>query len=307
MSNLFVPIIPANLTWRDGLPYSLDYQDVYQSAAGAIEQSNHVFINGNRLLERWANLDNEQVFHIAETGFGTGLNFLVTWKLWEQYAPQARLNFISVEQHPLTKEDLRRCFDNWPELREYSEQLLNSYPPLIPGFHQLHFSKGKVTLILILAEASSGLEQLLVCGDSLLEEQLRTASIDAWYLDGFAPKKNEQMWSEQLLGIIAMLSKEGTTIATYTVAAKVKLLLKRYGFIWQKHKGLGIKRHMLTACMTTKDYYRHTRHTLGLLAPLIRPNQKRRLLSEQGWRGVSPLMLWLNVGGRLKSLRAVIL
>lgn len=250
MSHLFVPIVTADLDWSHDLPFSLQFNDIYHAVESGIQQSRHVFIDGNNLTNRWLELPQEvqSIFNIAETGFGTGLNFLLTWKLWEQYAPEnASLHYFSCEKHPLKRDDLIRSLKLWPELSTYADQFINCYPILTPGYHSLSFANGRIKLTLMLGDVLDCFEQLLICGDSTLEDQLRSGFIDAWYLDGFSPKKNEQMWSESLIALIALLSQENTTLATYTAAALVKSRLRKAGFVLEKKKGFGPKRHMVSA------------------------------------------------------------
>lgn len=270
MSSPFVPIEKAELDWHENLPFSIQYNDIYHSSNGGLQQSRHVFIEGNCLLERWQNFKTNSScqFTIAETGFGTGLNFLLTWQLWEQYAPDtAKLHYISCEKHPLAYEDLQKSLNNWPQLDSYAVQLLEQYPVLTPGYHHLSFNNGRVILTIMLGEALDCFEQLLICGEPNLELSLRTSFIDAWYLDGFAPSKNEKMWSASLISVISMLSKHGTTLATYSAAAQVKKNLVDYGFTVQKKKGFGPKRHMITASFNKpqnfKSKYRHTPWHIG--------------------------------------------
>lgn len=247
MSNPFVPVKTAELDWHQGLPFSIQYDDIYHSAASGIEQSRYVFVDGNNLIERWRALSHER-FTVAETGFGTGLNFLLTWLLWEQYAPKtAHLHFISCEKHPLAPSDLIKSLNIWPVLEKQAQQLIAAYPILTPGYHHLSFADGRVTLTLMLGDALESYEQLLICGEARLERELRSSFVDAWYLDGFAPKKNQSMWSESLMKVVAMLSKAGTTLATYTAAGTVKEQLREHGFTVEKKKGFGPKRHMLCA------------------------------------------------------------
>ncbi len=249
MSNLFVPIQTADLNWYQGLPFSIKYDDVYHSFASGIEQSRHVFIEGNDLIHRWQLLEAQALFTIAETGFGTGLNFLLSWSLWERHAPKTScLHFISCEKYPLTLDDLTQSLKAWPQLEKQAQMLIAHYPTLTPGYHYMSFCEGRITLTLMLGDALICYEQLLICGDSPLEKKLRGAFVDAWFLDGFAPQKNKSMWSDELIQIIALLSKKGTTLATYTAAAQVKNSLKQNGFIVEKRKGFGPKRHMITGC-----------------------------------------------------------
>lgn len=270
LSNPFTPIITADVDWLQDLPFSVQFDDIYYSAESGIEQSRHVFIDGNDLINRWKALHDEQksLFTIAETGFGTGLNFLLTWHLWNQYAPKdAHLHYISCEKHPLSLDELQKSLLKWPELAEEATELLAHYPVLTPGYHQLSLARGCVSLTLMLGDALDCYEQLLECGEARLESELRTAFVDAWYLDGFTPRKNEEMWSESLLAIIAMLSRKNTTLATYTVAAPVKAALQHAGFVINKRKGFGSKRHMLIACFNQstilKQKGRHTPWHIG--------------------------------------------
>lgn len=286
----------------DSLPCSSLYEDVYYSVHGGIEQSRYVFVDGNRLIERWTELpaDTTASFNIAETGFGTGLNFLLTWHLWLQHAPEhASLHFISCELHPLSVADLTKALSVWPELAPYAQQLIEQYPVLTPGNHHLIFAKGRVQLTLMLGDAFSCYEQLLVCADSSVEHQLRSAFIDAWYLDGFAPSKNAQMWSDQLFTVITLLSKEHTTVATYTVAATVIKQLTEHGFTVVKKKGFARKKEMLTAHLsvinplklkqrTTPWHMPHRTSLTSKSAIIVGAGLAgcfmARSLAERGWR-----------------------
>lgn len=250
MSNSFVPIQTADLVWRDGLPFSNRFDDIYFSNENGLLEAEHVFITGNNLIKRWQSLseNTDESFVIAETGFGSGLNFLLAWSLWLKYAPNtARLHFISCEKFPLTHNDLTRCLALWPQLQAQADVLLAEYPILTPGFHQLQFENGRVNLTLMLGEAVYCYNQLLICGDVRLEKQLRTSFVDAWFLDGFAPAKNQAMWSEDLFHTVRLLSKTSTTLATFSAAAVVKKNLHAAGFIITKIKGFGRKREMIIA------------------------------------------------------------
>ena len=147
MSKPFVPIETADLKWIQNLPFSKQYNDIYFSMESGIKQSRYVFVDGNDLINRWSMLDQneDQHFTIGETGFGTGLNFLLTWSLWERYAPQsATLHFISCEKNPLKVNDLMRALKNWPELELYTAELIKQYPVLTPGNHHLFFCDGRL-------------------------------------------------------------------------------------------------------------------------------------------------------------------
>lgn len=271
MSNFFVPIKKAELIWHDTLPFSKQYQDIYHSSDGGVDQALYVFASGNDLIKRWQllPLDEPTKFTIAETGFGIGINFLVVWRLWEQYAPKSsQLHFISCEKHPLSIDDLIKSLSFWPQLKVEAQQLIENYPVLTPGYHHLSFCDGRISLTLMLGDALECYEQLLICGEPNLETQLRTAFIDAWFLDGFAPSKNKSMWSEALIKVIAMLSKEKTTtLATYSAAGSVRKSLTQNGFAVEKRKGFGAKRHMICAQFTKIPFKngskRHTPWHIG--------------------------------------------
>ncbi|HHF7344006.1 TPA: bifunctional tRNA (5-methylaminomethyl-2-thiouridine)(34)-methyltransferase MnmD/FAD-dependent 5-carboxymethylaminomethyl-2-thiouridine(34) oxidoreductase MnmC [Legionella feeleii] len=257
MSNPFIPIETADLMWCDGLPFSTRFNDIYFSNENGLLEAEHVFITANNLIERWQRLATEGSgsFAIAETGFGSGLNFLLTWSLWLKYAPQqARLHFISCEKFPLRREELARCLALWPQLKNLALVLQADYPILTPGFHHLQFENGRVNLTLMLGDASQCFHQLLVCGDVKLEAELRANHIDAWFLDGFAPAKNQQMWSEDLFQIIGQLSKPGTTLATFSAAGVVRKNLQAVGFEVKKIKGFGQKREMVVATFKKAEF-----------------------------------------------------
>jgi len=218
----------------DQTPYSSIYQDIYFSRENGLEESRHVFLEGNILPDRWMDTPS---FTIAETGFGTGLNFLATWQLWHRHSgSRSRLHFISVEKHPLDVETLRTCHALFPELGLLSEQLCRQWPGALTGFHRCFLDGGRVSLTLCHGEAHRMLGELI-------------AKIDCWYLDGFSPVRNPEMWSRPVFREIARLSDIGTTIATFTVAGAVQQSLVNHGYRIQKIPGFGKKREMLTGIM----------------------------------------------------------
>lgn len=215
---------------EDGTLFSPRFGDVYASAAGALEETRHVFLTGNGLPDRWRG---RRSFVIVETGFGTGLNFLATWEAWRKSAaPDARLHFLSVERHPLRRADLARMQTFWPELRMLAGELITAYPPLVPGFHRLHFEGGRVTLTLLLGDAVDMLRKL-------------EARADAFYLDGFAPARNPEMWNDDVMRELARLAQPEATAATYSVAGAVRHGLAAAGFVVERREGFGRKREML--------------------------------------------------------------
>lgn len=237
----------AELQWQDdGAPFSARYGDVYFSRSGGLAETRHVFLEANALQQRWRELDaldNPGVFTIAELGFGTGLNFLACWQLWQQTACQRlRLHFISCEKHPLSNDALRKALQQWPELADVSQHLIQQYPPAVPGYHRLLMSRGHP------GDAAVTLD--LYYGDALtlLGRQSSThARVDAWFLDGFSPGLNPDLWSEPLMDTLARLSHRGTTLSSYSVTGRVVRYLKALGFNVEKRQGFGHKRHMLFA------------------------------------------------------------
>ncbi|WP_409287780.1 bifunctional tRNA (5-methylaminomethyl-2-thiouridine)(34)-methyltransferase MnmD/FAD-dependent 5-carboxymethylaminomethyl-2-thiouridine(34) oxidoreductase MnmC [Pseudomonas aeruginosa] len=197
----------AQLDWdENGQPLSRAFGDVYFSRHSGLNETRHVFLATNRLAERFAALGDGEVLCIGETGFGTGLNFLCAWQLFERVAPAgARLEFVSVEKFPLAAADLRRALALWPELAPWSEALLGQYLAVHPGFQRLAFAGGRVGLTLLLGDALECLPQL-------------DARVDAWFLDGFAPAKNPDMWSPVLFAELARLSAPQATLGTFTSA-----------------------------------------------------------------------------------------
>jgi tRNA 5-methylaminomethyl-2-thiouridine biosynthesis bifunctional protein len=227
----FTPIVPAELALRaDGTLYSPRFADVYASSHGALEQARHVFLAGNGLPERWRR---EKDFTLVETGFGAGLNFLATWQAFRTSAPaDARLHYVSVEKHPFRREDLAKIYARHPELAGFTQPLFLQWPALLPGFHRLHFEGGRLGLTLLFGDAAQLLSQLDACAD-------------AFYLDGFAPARNEAMWSDAVFRETARLAAPGATCATYTVAAKVRAGLAAAGFSVEKRRGFAAKQEML--------------------------------------------------------------
>ncbi|MHB1437949.1 MAG: tRNA (5-methylaminomethyl-2-thiouridine)(34)-methyltransferase MnmD, partial [Thiobacillus sp.] len=225
-------IVPACLEFKDGVPYSAAYGDIYHSADGGAGQARHVFLHGCDLPHRWAGRGS---FVVLETGFGTGLNFLTTWAAWRD-DPQrpARLHFLSVEKHPFCADDLARLHALWPEFSALSDEILANWPTLTPGFHRIALDGGRVQLTLMLGDAHDCLPQV-------------QAGVDAFYLDGFAPDCNADLWQPRLFDALAKLARPGAVAASYTVAAVVRQGLTQAGFACEKRAGFGRKRHCLSA------------------------------------------------------------
>lgn len=236
----------AKLAWsEDGQPLSSEFDDVYFSKANGLEETRYVFLHHNRLRERWLQLPTGGHFVTAETGFGTGLNFLAAWQLWRETAPNtATLHFISVEKHPVSRADLQTALALWPELQGLAQELTKLYPAELNGdFHHLQFDNQRVRLTLIIGDATQGFDQLLRGAHP--SQQLPQRGIDAWFLDGFAPAKNPDMWQPELFKLIHKLSAPQATAATFTAAGIVKRGLKENGFDIEKVEGFGHKRDMI--------------------------------------------------------------
>jgi tRNA 5-methylaminomethyl-2-thiouridine biosynthesis bifunctional protein len=231
-------LTPARLAIReDGTPFSADFGDVYYSTDGGPGQAEFVFLAGNGLPERWRHRD---TFTVLETGFGTGLNFLATWKAWlADSARCSRLRFVSIEKHPIGADDLLALHQRWPELARCSEQLRAAWPLPETGLHTLQFEQDRVTLDLHFGDAADVLPRL-------------KEEVDAFYLDGFAPGKNADMWSPAIFRALAAAATPGATLATWTVAAKVRKGLAEAGFSLWKSVGYGRKRDMLRGALRTE-------------------------------------------------------
>ena len=224
----------ADLDWDDeGRPRSRAFDDVYFSLASGLDETRHVFIEQNRLGERFRQLAPGERLVIGETGFGTGLNFLCAWQLFEQCAAStARLHFVSVEKYPLTAADLQRALALWPQLTAQAQPLLQQYVAIHPGFQRLAFDAGRVTLTLLI-------------GDAIEQLTLLDAAVDAWFLDGFAPARNPEMWTPELFAQLARLSAPEATLGTFTSTGWVRRSLKAAGFKMKRVPGIGHKWEVL--------------------------------------------------------------
>ena len=261
----------GNLEWRDGLPLSRVFDDVYFSRSSGIAESRYVFLQQNHLRERWQSLAGDG-FTIGETGFGTGLNFLCAWQLWRECAPpQARLHFVSTELYPLSHADLARALALWPELAPYAQALLAQYCRLAPGWRRFSFDDGRVTLTLLIGDARDTLPQL-------------RAQVDAWFLDGFAPAKNPQLWHEDMLKVIARLSAPGCTLATFTSAGAVRRGLLAAGFNVKRFPGFGSKREMLRGHFATSRPARVVREKrAAVIGGGLSGTATAYSLAQRGW------------------------
>ncbi len=239
-----------DLLWNDGgLPVSREFDDPYFSIDNGLEESRYVFLQYNDLPQRW--LGWQGSFSIVETGFGTGLNFLMTWESWRQTDKHdnAWLHFTSIEKFPLTLSQLQQALALWPQLSELSAQLFARYPLPVAGFHRLVWPEERISLTLIFTDIKEALPQL-------------SGPVHAWYLDGFAPSKNPQMWSEELFSGMRRLTQrqpdqyqgeQPATVATFTSAGIVRRGLLGAGFNVKRVPGYGRKREMLAGSFNRRQ------------------------------------------------------
>ena len=227
----------AEIQWtEDESPRSPSYDDFYYSTVDGLEEAQHVFLRGGKLESRLSS-HSHVTFCIAETGFGTGLNFLLSWKLWrEQPLPRPRLHFVSIENRPLQEGDIRRAVSNWPVLAELAEDLIAHYPLPIPGQHRLLFDDGAVTLDLWWEDLAEAIPDF--------NSQFGKC-IDLWFLDGFSPNRNHAMWTIALYQTMATTCRMGAGFATFTAAGDVRRGLENAGFQVTKSSGWGLKRESM--------------------------------------------------------------
>lgn len=216
----------ARVVFKGGIPFSPEFDDIYFNADDPIGQSEYVF--NSVFDEIWSK---KSEFNVLETGFGAGLNFLCAFKRFKN--SDKFLNFVSIEKTPIARDDLAKIYANFSELADVSGELLDAYPPLIRGFHRLNLAPN-VTLTLCFGDVAEVLDELSFIADAV-------------FMDGFAPAKNEAMWSERVCGKIANLCAFGASVCTYSASGALKRALQNSGFEVNLLKGYGKKREMLRA------------------------------------------------------------
>ncbi len=233
---------PAVIEWEaDGTPYAPRFGDVYHSRAGALGQARHVFLQGNRLAERWQapHPAGRRGFTILETGFGLGSNFLATWDAWRAAAaPPVPLRYVGIEMHPPPRADFERMHAASP-LRPLADQLAARWPEPVAGLHRIELDQGAVILMLVCADADAAVDRLA----TLPEAQ----AVDAFFLDGFAPSRNPALWSPALLSRLGRLAAPDATAATWSSARRVRDALAGAGFVVQRLPGYAGKSEMIVA------------------------------------------------------------
>jgi tRNA 5-methylaminomethyl-2-thiouridine biosynthesis bifunctional protein len=266
------PIRPARIVFAAAEPPAApDFGDIYHPRVGALEQARHVFLHGNGLPGRWAGRSD---FTILETGFGLGNNFLATWQAWRDDAARCeRLHLVSAELHPPTQQDLARAHAESP-LRELAVQLVQAWPPLAPGLHRLVFEGGRVQLTLALGDARALLPQLRLTADAL-------------FLDGFAPARNPELWSPELIKALARRCVKGSTAATWSVAGGLHAALTTAGFKVQRAPGIGGKREITQAVFAPR---------FAMTAAQAPPGDRRALVIGAGLAGAATAQALVRQG-----------
>jgi len=235
----------TNLIWRDGQPYSELFDDIYYSSGGteAIageSEFNHVFFKHNNLAQRWHESD---CFVIAELGFGSGLNCVLTIRQWLKHCVNSNtrktLHYIAIEKHPLSAGSVAALVSRYAELKPICDEILKSYPPAVEATHCRSLFDNQVVIHYKFMDVEKALN----------DENLK---VDAWYLDGFSPAKNPAMWSADVFNKVAVNSADAASCSTYTSAGFVKRNLQQAGFEVAKVKGYGEKREMLVASLKQK-------------------------------------------------------
>ncbi|WP_447577056.1 FAD-dependent 5-carboxymethylaminomethyl-2-thiouridine(34) oxidoreductase MnmC [Achromobacter kerstersii] len=282
MSSSYLPLTPAVTDINaDGTLFSPLYDDVYHSAAGALGQAEHVFLQGNGLPERWRGRDG---FTVCETGFGLGLNFLALWNAWRN-DPQrpAALHMVSMEAHPFTRANLVAQLARYAPapLAELAQALSAQWPALLPGLHRLEFENGAVTLTLGFGDAQ-GLARRL------------NARVDAFFLDGFAPERNPRMWATPLLRDLAKLAAPGATVATWVCTGELRHALQGAGFDVACAPGYGGKGHMTVGTVRTP----------GCAAAALRATVRHAVVVGAGLAGAGMAQSLAGRGWRVTVLDA---
>ncbi|EAU52184.1 tRNA (5-methylaminomethyl-2-thiouridine)(34)-methyltransferase MnmD [Amylibacter sp.] len=211
----------ASLEWQDErTPISIKFDEPYFSIFNGLDETRHVFLSGNNLCQRF-----NSGFHVAELGFGTGLNLLATWQLWIELGHTTPLKFTSFEAFPMTLKDMSHALKNWPELNHLATELIQQ---LESGW----------------TIKTSTLDARIIVGDARKKLKTWNYQADAWFLDGFSPAKNPELWEINLLNSVSDHTAADGTFSTYTAAGFVRRRLSNAGFNVQRIKGYKRKRHM---------------------------------------------------------------
>ena len=221
----------AELAWKDGVPIATRFDDPYYSLKDGLAETQHVFLSGNGLPARFGG-----EFSIAELGFGTGLNFLVTWQAWIDAGAPGRLQFTSFEAFPMAVADMTTALGGFSDVAGLATELTTSWQP---GLGPVQLAKN--------------LTLHVVFGDARETVPIWQGMADAWFLDGFSPAKNPALWEPALLKAVGTHTKPGGTAATYSAAGHVRRSLEAAGFDVERIKGFGRKRHMTRAVQSDAE------------------------------------------------------
>lgn len=214
-----------HVIWHpEGQPVSSLFDDPYFSLQDGAAEARHVFVDGNQLGDRM-----RDGFQVAELGFGTGLNALITWQAWTGMNLPGAVKFTSFEAHPMPADDMARALSAWDQLRPMADQLVAGW------------AEGKTRF------SFQGLQLDVIIGDARSTLPHWQGKADAWYLDGFSPAKNPELWTADLMAEVAAHTQVGGTAATYSAAGHVRRKLEDAGFTVSRQKGYGRKRHMTRA------------------------------------------------------------
>ena len=264
---------PAQLNFnRDGIPCSTQFGDPYFSLQDPIKESQYVFLDSTNITHRWQ----DKPFTIAELGFGFGINFITTADAWlKNSTSQYWLNYISIEKYPISPKDLIKCHQKLGIDSDISNALIKQYPLLLTGFHRIEFADYKISLTLVFGDGLDGLKQC-------------SLTADAWYLDGFAPNKNADLWSAEIAQHIFRLSKTNSTFSTYSAASSVKHVFSQAGFTIEKQPGFGKKREMLIGKVNDKQTPQSysLKDKSWLINPKIKYSKKHAIVIGAGMAGV---------------------
>ncbi|WP_430257446.1 tRNA (5-methylaminomethyl-2-thiouridine)(34)-methyltransferase MnmD [Neorhizobium sp. IRS_2294] len=227
------PEAPA-LDWHDGdMPYSTEFGDHFYCRTDGRLECGHVFLAGNGLPERWNDMSpTEDTFRIGELGFGTGLNACETWRQWALFRkPGTRLHFTSFELYPMQRDEIGRALARWPEIDPQRQALTQAWPDE---------PSGRITI-----DLDDQTTLTVVCDAALDGVTAEEADFDAWFLDGFAPSRNPDMWSPELMQALFDRTRPGGTFGTYAAAGFVRRNLAAAGFTVERQPGFAGKREML--------------------------------------------------------------
>ena len=264
---------PADIDWSEpGAPRSRRFDDIYFSIEGGLDETRAVFLAGCGLPEAWRGRSR---FVVGELGFGTGLNVLALLELWRLQRPgDGRLNVFSIEAYPLARAQAQRALSAWPGLADLAAPLLHRWPTS-EGFHRIDFPGLGASLDLAVMEAATALGAW-------------RGQADAWFLDGFAPSRNPEMWRPEVLDLVAKRSAPGARAATFTVAGGVRRGLAAAGFDTARRPGFGRKAERLEAVLPGAPRPSQTRPRVLIIGAGVAGAALARAFKAQG---VTPTMI----------------